>query len=235
MSDGSKRFPANRVSARVTRAWLACVTFTGCYGVAPPPQPVSSEMHLHLALAQMAMQSAVLADFPALREAARELSDRGGVEGVPASSRQHLVELRLTAGVIAGDTDLGVAIRRTASLAANCGACHTETGANPFPAPNDDPPGVQAGHAEGATTVVTRLWEGVAGPTESLWAAGASALPTAPLPPGDALSRDRTEAARARFQSLGWEAASATLTNERIAALADVITACAGCHLSQVQ
>lgn len=225
------------VGRRAGGAVLLLSTLMGCYGVASPPRPVTEEMHAHRDAVERARDAAVLGDDVGLDAAARELYDRGGVEGIPEDVRHWLVELRRTARAVEAEADPVEAIRRTALLARPCGGCHEDAGVAPVDWPSGGAPtdlDGAAAHISGAGWAVARLWEGVAAPSEEAWVAGRDVLGDPRTFGGGVRGRpidpDAATVAVQRLEGLAWVAARSGGPDERARLLGDVLVTCAGCH-----
>ena len=78
------------------------------------------------------------------------------------------------------------------------------------------------------------LWDGLIGPSDETWMAGAEALANEPPFPPEIASRvqdsELLDAARAELQTLGRHAVASTDPMARAQTLAQVWGVCAGCH-----
>ncbi|HZD05581.1 MAG TPA: hypothetical protein VE173_11695, partial [Longimicrobiales bacterium] len=184
--------------------------------------------------------AAVAGDVLGVRAAARELSERGGVEGISPEARPLLVELRRTARAIEGETDPVEAFRMTAALARRCGACHGEVGADALSLHSrGERSDVPASHEARLTWAVSRLWDGLAGPSDAAWRAGASAVADSAAF-GSAFRRrlgdpGGADVALERLERLSRAAKEASAgSEERTRVLGEVVATCAGCHAAEV-
>lgn len=194
-------------------------------------------MHAHRAAVEDARRAAVLGDHLALRSAARELSARGSVQGIPADARPWLADLRRTARAIEIEPATREAVRRTAFLARHCGGCHEQVGAETRVWPPDEErpdPAASGAHIQGADWALRRLWDGVAGPSEDAWRAGRELLAEPATFGGGVGDRpiDPDAAARAvqRLAGMAWVAGRSGDPDERARLLGDVMVTCADCH-----
>lgn len=143
------------------------------------------------------------------------------------------LRVRESATALARMTSVDDALRETARLAAACGACHVDAGAQPdIATAKVPPPDLQTIPARMARHLWAsdRLWEGMLGNTEPPWRAGLDVLAATPLPAAE-LGSDRVALGK-QLQRLATETrAKAPLDlPARAAAYGDLLVTCASCH-----
>ena len=157
-------------------------------------------------------------------------------ESASTATEEHLTRLRGYAALISQAETIEAAARQTGQLAGACGDCHRAAGGGPhFVIGTDMPDG------RGLTQrmirhfwAADRMWEGLVGPSEEAWAAGASALDAEWILPEDlergAGSVDAAEAYARRIRELAGDARSATGQEERASVYGALLGTCNGCH-----
>jgi cytochrome c556 len=181
--------------------------------------------------------AAAAGDLPALHAVATELLSRETGEGMPRKAAPYIEEYRMFAQLAARAPDVASGASAVARVGAACGSCHRTVKRGPQYKLVSGPP-------EGETAVATRmirhrwaadrLWEGLVGPSDALWQAGAEALRDAPLFT-DALTRDVAQ--YEAVTKLAWEvheigalANTAREQSRRAELYGDLLATCAACH-----
>lgn len=134
------------------------------------------EMHRNLSKTVDIQTGVVQGDLERAREAATWLLTRQ--QPFPPGGESFEQELRLYASRIAEATDLKTVAVQTGQLAATCGGCHEAVRGGPSFVVAGDVPG---GDSQEALMVrhlwaADRMWEGLVGPSEEAWMAGATAM-----------------------------------------------------------
>jgi cytochrome c553 len=178
----------------------------------------------------------VRGDLPVARDAASWLAEHGEPD-LPEGSQPLLDQMRASARRVASAADLSEAARGTADVARSCGACHAAYGPGPVFRGSGVPPVEGAGvtlEMRRHDWAAGRLWEGLIGPSDAAWAAGARVLGQAAFGP-DAMM-DRTElppnapALERRVHDIGRRAAGAADTAARAELYGELLGTCAACH-----
>lgn len=192
----------------------------------------------HYDAAAEAQDAVIKGDLQRARYAGEWLAMRGGtdprVEGADALVNQ----MRQYARQASNAVDISEAAVATARMAATCGECHRMHGPGPLFRGRGVPPIEREGvdramqrHVWGAA----RLWEGLIGPSDSAWVAGARTLLDAPLAPEEITDRPADYRAvqdyQRRVRELGRQAVEASYVQQRTRLFADLISTCAGCHV----
>lgn len=165
-------------------------------------------------------------------EPARVIVEMQGVDTLPVEWRSSVRELQAAAARMRESPDLAEAAAATADIGMTCGGCHVVNGG----------PSIEVAKAPGANTTVAermtrhlwaseRLWEGLYGPSDAAWIAGAKAmaegtLDKAALQPGGVQAKSLGDV----LVSLGKRAQTTTDGERRAQIYASVLATCAPCH-----
>lgn len=175
-----------------------------------------------------------------VRREANELLARETGEGLPVKVSALVEELRTYAGLAARAPDVTSAASAVARVAASCGSCHQEMDRHLKYEAVTGPP-------EGDTPVATRmlrhwwaadrLWDGLVGPSDEAWRAGAGVLRDAPLYT-DELTHDveQYEAVTKlawKVHEIGARAGAVLSPADRAALYGELLASCASCHRLQ--
>jgi cytochrome c553 len=180
----------------------------------------------------------VLGDLERVRDAASWLATREEKGSFPEEVDVFQAEIRGYAALMGQDRDLATVATRTGLMAGACGRCHQAVDGGPrFVVGNGPPPG-----APGAQAMIDhlwaadRMWEGLVGPSDNAWQAGARALEGAwsrggaadpeAVPTG---SMDR-QGIPDRMVSLAREALDATSQEARGEVYGEILSTCTACH-----
>jgi len=170
------------------------------------------------------------------REAGELLARESG-EGLPRDVAGHVEELRTYTALAARAPDVTSAASAVARAAAACGSCHRAMKrslayeALTGPPPGDTPVATRMLRHRWAAD---RLWDGLVGPSDDSWRAGASVLRDAPLFT-DALTHDVQQYETVTklawtVHEIGARAGSARDQSARAALYGDLLGTCASCH-----
>lgn len=197
------------------------------------------QLHMadHYADLRLMERALVEGDLAEVRDYATALVfDRADPELAPWTA--HLVRMQTAAEALAAAKDVSEACRREPELAAACGDCHRETGAQ-LAFADDGPP------ADDGTTPVRmvrhqwaadRLWQALVAPSDTAWHDALAILAAAPLP-ADELGVDATAEVRDRLvvnarllQAVAKAARPIDGSRGRAEAYGKVLVLCASCH-----
>jgi cytochrome c553 len=227
-----------RALRRITFLIPVLALASGCQSAAPPSveSPVQARMFSHFALAMDLRTFVVNGDLERLRVTAGELSVAEETWGLPPGSEPFVETVHAAARRAAEASNLDAAARAVADVALACGSCHlanqTSLGARfQVAAPLLTDPATR--HTNYLSWVSRLLWDGVLGPSETMWQTGAGALAGGEgVPPPRASYVPQSEVMRAAesLKELGVEAVLAADPEARAQILADVWMECAGCH-----
>lgn len=214
----------------------AAVVLAACAGRSVEA-PMEDRMWFHFGETAV-IQTAVLdGDLYRVREPARLLAQHANASDLPEGSDAYVQALRDRARSAQEATDLSAAALATGQIGATCGSCHAGLGQGPrfdtqgWPAASSTYVG---GHMIRHSWAADRLWEGLVGPSDAAWNAGATALAGEPLRVEElGLPSDRVSEAKklaARLHDLGTEAGSVTGPSDRASEYGRLLVTCASCH-----
>jgi cytochrome c553 len=194
------------------------------------------EMHQRFSRTFDVQTGLIHGDLGQVRSAAAWIASRE--DGIELSSEAEAYSRRLVqkAEALAQAQDLQEAAAATATLAASCGDCHQALGRGPrFVVGQSSPQGTsQEAQMIRHLWAADRMWEGLVGPSEESWQAGAAALAeTGPAlvhalrastssGPGSSLVN--------QVQSAADQALAATTWSERAEVYGQMLGTCNGCH-----
>lgn len=211
---------------------------SGCRSAAPPSveSPVQARMFSHFALAMDLRTFVVNGDLERLRITAQELSVAEETWGLPPGSEPYVETVHAAARRAAQADDMAGASLAVAELALSCGDCHlaneTTLGQRfQVAAPLMTDPATR--HTNYLSWVSRLLWDGVLGPSETLWRTGAGALgggEGVPAPRGSYVPQSEVMRSAEILKNLGTEAVVAVDAPARAKILAEVWMECAACH-----
>lgn len=205
---------------------LAVAITTAC----SQPETPADHMQEHFAQVDAVRDALISGDLAAAQEAAQWVAGHEAMEGIPAGWEQHVTQMQRAAATVTQTDDLAAAAEATANMAGICGGCHMglDEGAQ-FTivlVPSEES-GVVA-HMLRHEWAADRLWEGLIGPSDEAWSAGAAALGEAALEPEE--SPDEVGTLARQVHELGAEASETLGFTARAALYGKLITTCAQCH-----
>jgi cytochrome c553 len=172
-----------------------------------------------------------------VRTEANELLARESGAGLPADVANLVEELRVYAGLAARAPDITSAARAVARVAASCGSCHKAMKRSltyevlTDPPPGDGPVETRMIRHQWASD---RLWDGLVGPSDQSWRAGAAVLRGAPLFTDDlthdVAQYDAVTKLAWTVHEIGAQANSAAEQSVRAGLYGDLLATCASCH-----
>ncbi len=240
--------------------WIAgCAHGAGTPEPAPPaaepapeatggePTPVSGDgpragvepyMAAHFAIATTARDWVIDGNLTALREPLFEFSSQEYEEAEVGGWLEGIGRMQHAARLTAEAHTLDLAAMGVATMARACGECHQEQGRGPhFLAPGPDAyeasgPGEFSGRMVQHMWAADRMWEGVTGPSEASWKAGATALAQTPLQPPrmDPPLPEGFVAALGELRQLGQQATEAETLSARADVYGLLLASCSACH-----
>ena len=208
---------------------------SGCESAPQAPQPLTPPPpgDDHFAAAGALHQAIVRGRLSDARDAAHALANAHVTEHT--GWRPYVDDLRSAARRIEHTGDLAVAGAELGGLGRTCSTCHQVFDARPAfsigSAPADD--GTLASQGRRHEWAAARLWEGVTGPADASWAAGARVMAETELdlrttvhekPNADVFELGE------RLRDQGARAAGSRDRVERAVMYGEMMTACAGCH-----
>lgn len=206
----------------------------------PSTAKVGDVMTDHFLIVTWARDSVIVGLLEPLREPLNTLAAyRYEGMDVPAWSAQ-LAELQAAARLTASAQTLDVAAAGVATMGRICGDCHTQKHGGPTVAP----PPKDLGHYYAKDFVPERmerhmiaadlLWEGLTGPSDATWKAGADALVNAPEQLDEELPV-RFETDLREIRALGVKASEASTLSDRADAFGLLLATCADCHTRWIE
>jgi cytochrome c556 len=211
---------------------LATSTLAACAGGPDPNTAAPSHMFAHFMQVGVIQSAIVSGDVGATRGPARWLASHQA-EQFPAAAEPALEQMRAEARIILAQDELTEIARSLARMGTACGNCHRVTDGGPHLKLGEAPPLTSAPeeHMNRHIWAVDRLWEGIIGPSDASWAAGAAALVGAPLTfgAGGATSDQADQLAR-KVHDLATRATAATDPKDRAAVYGELLQTCTLCH-----
>lgn len=196
------------------------------------------EMHKNLSRAVDLQTGVIQGDLEKARAAARWILERQELSSFPQSAQSFEAELLGYASNISTATELKAVAAQTGQLAAACGSCHQANGGGPKFVVGSTSPAGDSREAQMLRHLwaADRMWEGLVGPSEEAWTAGAKAL--AETQP--ALARAYRESADSRglegflgeVNNLAQEASIASNLADRAEVYGRMLDTCNRCHTS---
>ena len=202
-----------------------------------PPAKLADAMDRHFIHATELEQAVIDGDLEQAVADARWIVDEQPKLDMPETWKPQLERMLAAATEVAAAKDLPSAARATGKLVGTCGTCHEALGAGPkFSTPLPVAEGEStAARMERHRWAAMRMREGIVGPSESHWKAGAEAVSVAPpkpcpIPDGDILAPEVLEL-REHIYTIGAEAAETRDLGDRAEIYGEFLTTCAGCHV----
>jgi hypothetical protein len=227
-----------RLVAVIAGAGLIAVA-AGCHpGGTSVPGPQSARMTEHFTRAGQLYAAVAAGNLDSVRDRAQAILDHESGEGLPARSMGYVDELRSFTSLAARAPDVESAAIAVARVGAACGACHTALKEGPRYHPDQltPPPdeAAVAGRMHRHRWAADRLWEGLIGPSDASWRAGALVLRDAALHT-DALTRDVAQYEQVTklawtVHEIGARADLETDWRRRSALYGELLGTCARCH-----
>ena len=226
---------------RFLKAAVACAALFTMWTCASRPDPYMGspsrgQMITHFDLALEARGLALNGDVAAFRRASQDLADLEPAHDLSPELILQLGPMRWEAREGAKAESAEEAALAAAKIAQTCGDCHVANDiplGDRFTIGGPPPPGSAARHMAGLAWASRLLWDGLIGPSDRTWTAGAEGLAElgvlpeglpADLPAGD------VRVAGVRLQQLAERAALTREPEDRVELLAEIWTTCARCH-----
>jgi hypothetical protein len=165
-------------------------------------------------------------------EPARLIVEMQGVDTLPKVWRSSVRELQAASARIRQTPDLPGAAGAVADIGMTCGGCHVELNGPKVKVKEPPVDGSSvAARMKRHLWATERLWEGLYGPSDEAWAAGAKVLATERLPdevlePGGVHAKSLA----GRFFKLANTAVATKDGEKRARAYASLLATCAPCH-----
>jgi cytochrome c553 len=218
---------------------LVAGMLSGCSSAPPPapdaPTPVQQQMYVHFQDALDLRAGAIFGDNGVLIEAGVRLAAASSDPKLPAGSERFVRQMREAAAEATTATNDADRRKAAAEVARSCGSCHAAYRSGPDFVVGGPAPGESLrNHMSRQARISRLLWDGLIGPSQSTWAAGAAELAEEPPFPREIVARVQDERllddAQAELRALGARARETTDPMARSRLLSQVWGVCAGCH-----
>jgi cytochrome c553 len=242
MPDARLGAPIGRGAAVPTvKRWLVpalAAVVVGSMGCASRSGPeVAPRMRGHFARAGDLYTAVATGDLAAARVQAEAIRQEETGAGMASRAKAYIEQLNAFADLAARAPDVTTAASAAANVGATCGACHRAMKQGPRYQAIAEPPTATAPVSARMIRhrwAADRLWEGLIGPSDTAWAAGAGALIDAPLYT-DALTREVAQyepvtALAWTVHDIGARARMETDAAARAQLFGQLLGTCARCH-----
>lgn len=212
----------------VALALLVGPALSACAGGPGPESTPADHMSSHYSQVDRIQEAVVAGELDAVRGPARWISTHKGSE-FPAAAGPSLETMRNEGRIMLAQTHTLEIARTLGRMGVACGDCHTALDAE-VRFPVEEPPHtsqVPAEHMIRHAWAVDRLWEGLVGPSDASWRAGAGALVHMPVDFGD---NDQANRLAERVHQLTTKATEATTPKARAEVYGDLLETCSLCH-----
>jgi len=212
------------------------VLSTGCTWAKGGGQEEVPAMHRNFSRMVDIQTGVVQGDLERATRAAAWLMDPENRSSVPTSAQAYQEEMLRLASVIADAPDLPAVSAQAGRLAAACGSCHEALDGGPrFVVGSDAPRGQsQEAHMVRHIWAADRMWEGLVGPSEEAWLAGAKALSETGPSLAETFRASLPEGVLAGFlaevNALANQAMTSSGSDERPDTYGRILDTCHRCH-----
>ncbi|MGD8863088.1 MAG: hypothetical protein PVI30_23945 [Myxococcales bacterium] len=208
----------------------------------PLERSVDSYMAEHFAVATWARDAVINGNLEVMRDPLMELARYEYASVVPGGWLPRVAQMQQAARITAQARTLDLAATGVATMARVCGECHAEQDGGP-----EFATGFRTGRQPDHDTLASRMyrhmwaadrmWEGLTGPSDEAWRAGAEALAKAPLsrPDAEPPLPDGFADALSQLRDLGVAATEADSIARRADVYGMFLASCADCHAYEVQ
>lgn len=188
------------------------------------------QMYVHYQQVGEIHAAVIVGDVGAVRAPARALANARSTHGAASDASWDLMQGE--ARVIQGQSEIDDIARSVARMGMACGDCHTAVGDGPEMNPGEAPPSSQnpGAHMIRHQWGLDRMWEGLVGPSEASWAAGAGALGDEAMQLGSGDWSDDVERLTDLVHELGGEARHTADWHDRADIYAKLLASCSACH-----
>ena len=200
-------------------------------------RPQQRHMQLHYQRVGEVETALIGADLTTARAAAAWLAEHDEVAGLPEAGTPWLAAMRSSAREVSIAPTEAAASSAAALMVKTCGDCHHATGKGPHivvaPVPNEASTAMNT-HVTRHRWAADRMRDGLIGPSDSAWNAGAGVLAEQPIYQADVGMRTgrfaEAEQLAQRVMELGGLARATTDGYERATVYGEFLTTCAACH-----
>ncbi len=203
----------------------------------PPDRESVTHMWTHYTQVGEIQTALIRGDLTAAREPAEWISSHESLDGMPAGAESFTGQMRSEADRIVVANGIETAAMATGQMGGTCGSCHQAYDVGPTFNTAGEPP-LGAGLTESQMLrhlwAADRLWEGLIGPSDEAWLAGAEVLADYPMYSGEvaeavAQSDDVRRLAQ-KVQKLGTQAVTVTDQDGRAELYGRLLSTCSSCH-----
>jgi len=206
----------------------AGLTLTACAGGPDPETSGATHMGSHYVQVDQIQEAVIAGRLDDTRRPARWLATHQGRE-FPSAAAAALEMMRNEGRIMQEQGELLPVARTLGRMGVACGECHLATSAK-VAFKVEEPPAsspLPQEHMRRHAWAVDRLWEGLAGPSDASWRAGAGALVHMPVDFG---ANDQANRLANRVHELADRAAAAATPKDRAQVYGDLLENCALCH-----
>ena len=220
----------NRSGLRVLLL-AAPLTLVACAGGPDPETAAPSHMFAHFMQVGVIQSAIVNGDVDATRRPARWLASHKETQ-FPADAQPAIEQMRAEARVMLAQNELTDVARSLARMGVACGTCHQITNGGPDIKLSEAPPLTNASdqHMQRHVWALDRMWDGLIGPSDAAWRAGAGALGNAPLQFSAGQQSEQANQLAAKVHELAQSAHDAATEKERADVYGQLLQTCALCH-----
>lgn len=203
------------------------------------PDTLEGHMAANFDLALRARDGVIAGSLIQAREAAVKLAETDYSVMLPPDWMPGVERMQGAARELAVAEDVQAAAHRVATLAATCGACHSQFELG-MASEAADPPRLGFGKAEDMHARMLRhqqaadgFWFGLSVPSDSAWRAGAQALLDAPMTPTDEEGKPVDAQLAARIdeaRNIARRALEVTALDDRAKLYGEFLAICSSCH-----
>ena len=199
--------------------------------------PVQREMLTHYQRVGEVQAALIRGDLATARAAARWVAEHDEVSGLPDAGTPWLAAMRSEARAVVGASTEVLAAGAAARMGKTCGDCHRAVRQGPRMVVMAPPPETRTAmstHVVRHQWAADRMWDGLIGPSDSAWNAGAAVLGEQPIYQADVGMRTgrfaEAEEMAQRVVALGYRARASADGFERASIYGEFLASCAACH-----
>lgn len=228
--------PAGFATQKLAALLVSALVATGCSWGFGPGEAEPPEMHRQFSRTVEIQTAVIQGDLERAREAGAWLATHEITQPFPPEVYQYREEILEYASLISQADRLESVADHTGQIAVACGRCHEATSGGPrFVVAGGPPEGSpQAQQMIDHLWAVDRMWEGLVGPSDASWKAGAQALRNAwradPSLVQTSSAPVVAEHPSAQLPGLAERALQVNTAGERGAVFGEVLATCRACH-----
>lgn len=202
------------------------------------PVRIEDFMNSHFVIITWARDAVINGSLEALREPLYTMADFDYKPVAPGGWMEKIAAIQATARITAEAESLAMAAAGVATMARQCGDCHTAERHKPYFGPDirarrPVEPGSLQERMERHIWATDRMWEGLTAPSEDAWNAGAAALANLPVDKAAARLPEEYVAQLRTLRELGAAAVHADTRADRANVFGAMLASCATCHADE--